>query len=253
MDRYNVQQGKADEEITIDLLELARIIWKNIWLVIIGIVVGTILSFAITKVFITPKYQATSTIYILSKSTSITSLADLQIGSQLAGDFEIIATTRELLEKVSANENLGMSYAELKKEIKVTNPSNTHMLRIAVTDPDPQRAAVISNAVADELREEIAEVMNTDRPSTVERAVVPTGRHSPSYKRNVAIGAAVLAILAIAFIIIRYLTDDTIKDEDDVAKYLGIDTLAAFPLLKGQNNKTTKTTKTTKTKKKKSK
>ena len=237
----NTNNQQQNEEITIDLLEVGRLIWRNIWMVVVAIVVGAVLAFVVTKAFITPKYQATSTIYILSKTTSITSLADLQIGSSLAGDFEIIATTRELLEKVSADENLGMSYAELKREIKVTNPANTHMLRIAVTDPDPERAAKISNAVADELREEISEVMNTDRPSTVERAVVPTARFSPSYKRNAAIGAAILAVLAIAFIIIRYLADDTIKDEDDVSKYLGIDTLAAFPMLKGTNNKTTKT------------
>lgn len=240
MNNTNYQQN---EEITIDLLEVGRLIWQNIWMVIVAIVVGAVLAFVVTKAFITPKYQATSTIYILSKTTSITSLADLQIGSSLAGDFEIIATTRELLEKVSADENLGMSYAELKREIKVTNPANTHMLRIVVTDPNPERAAKISNAVADELREEISEVMNTDRPSTVERAVVPTARFSPSYKRNVAIGAAVLAVLAIAFIIIRFLADDTIKDEEDVSKYLGIDTLAAFPLLKEVNNKTKKTKK----------
>ena len=239
----NTNNRQQNEEITIDLLEVGRLIWRNIWMVIIAIVVGAVLSFVVTKVFITPKYQATSTIYILSKTTSITSLADLQIGSQLAGDFEIIATTRELLEKVSADENLGMTYEQLKKEIKVTNPSNTHMLRIAVTDPDPERAAKISNAVADELREEISEVMNTDRPSTVERAVVPTNRYSPSYKRNVAIGASVLAVLAIFIIVIRYLADDTIKDEAAVSKYLGIDTLAAFPLLKGTNNKSKKTKK----------
>ena len=240
MDRSNSQQRRADEEITIDLLELARVVWKNIWLVIIAIVVGAVLSFVITKVFITPKYQATSTIYILSKSTSITSLADLQIGSQLAGDFEIIATTRELLEKVSADNNLNMTYDQLKKEIKVTNPNNTHMLRIAVTDPDPQKAAQISNALADELREEIAEIMNTDRPSTVEIAVVPTKKFSPSTTRNVAIGAIVLAVLAILIIVIRYLSDDTIKDDEDVKKYLELDTLAQFPLLKGQTTKTAK-------------
>lgn len=245
MDRSNSQQRRADEEITIDLLELARVVWKNIWVVIVAVVVGAVLSFLITKIFITPKYQATSTIYILSKSTSITSLADLQIGSQLAGDFEIIATTRELLEKVSQDNNLNMTYEQLKREVKVTNPTNSHMLRIAVTDPDPQLAALISNALADELREEIAEIMNTDRPSTVERAVVPTRKYSPSTTRNVAIGAIVLAILAILFIAIRYLSDDTIKDDEDVKKYLELDTLAQFPLIKGQAN-----TNTTKTKKK---
>ena len=231
MNNQNMRQGE-DDVITIDLLELGRLIWRNIWIVLIGIVVGAVLAFLVTKIFITPKYQATSTIYILSKTTSITSLADLQIGSQLAGDFEIIATTRELLDKVIKGEQLDKTYEELKKEIKVTNPNNTHMLRIAVTDADPEMAARISNALADELREEISEVMNTDRPSTVEKAVVPKRPSSPSVKRNVALGALVLAVLAVLIIVIKYLSDDTIKDEDDVRKYLDLDTLASFPMLK---------------------
>ena len=73
-----MRQGE-DDVITIDLLELGRLIWRNIWIVLIGIVAGAALAFLVTKIFITPKYQATSTIYILSKTTSITSLADLQI------------------------------------------------------------------------------------------------------------------------------------------------------------------------------
>ena len=239
MNNQNMQQ-REDDVVTIDLLELVRLIWHNIWIVLIGIVVGAVLAFLATKIFITPKYQATSTIYILSKSTSITSLADLQIGSSLAGDFEIIATTRELINKVIENEKLDKTYADLKKAIKVTNPSNTHMLRIAVTDKDPEMAARISNALADELREEIASVMNTDRPSTVERAVVPTSPTSPDVKKNVILGAAILAILAILVIVIQYLSDDTIKDEDDVKKYLELDTLASFPLLKDKETTRTK-------------
>lgn len=232
MNQSNSQQRLADDGVTIDLLELGRIVWKNIWIVLIGLVAGAVLALLVTKIFLTPKYQATSTIYILSKSTSITSLADLQVGSQLAGDFEIIATTREVIEQVIQDEQLDKTYEELKRAIKVTNPSNTHMLRIAVTDPDPELAARISNALADELREEISEVMNTDRPSTVERAVVPEKPSSPNLKRNVALGAIVLALLAIIIIVVRYLADDTIKDDDDVKKYLELDTLAQFPLMK---------------------
>ena len=217
----------------IDLLDLGRAVWKKIWLVIIGVVVGAVLAFAITKIFITPKYQATSTIYILSKTTSITSIADLQIGSQLAADFEIIATTRELIEKVIESEGLDKTYEELKRAIKVTNPPDSHMLRVSVTDTDPEMAARISNAIADELREEIAEIMNTDRPSSVEAAVVPKTKFSPNTRNNVILGAVIVGLLAIAIIIIQHLSDDTIKTDDDVKKYLGLDTLAQFPLVKG--------------------
>lgn len=217
----------------IDLGELLRAVWHRIWLVIILIAVGIILSFAITKIFITPKYQAKATIYILSKSTSITSLADLQIGSNLAADFEIIATTRELLESVIARENLDMTYEELKREVSVSNPQNSHMLVVSVLDPDPEMAARVSNAVADELRNEIADVMNTDRPSSVEQAVVPVRAKTPNVRNNVIIGGVAGLIVALAIIIIIFMSDDTIKNADDVRKYLDMDTLASFPLMKG--------------------
>ncbi|MBR3243117.1 MAG: polysaccharide export protein [Parasporobacterium sp.] len=236
----NTQMQQTDDVVTIDLVDLAKAVWRSIWLVIIGIIVGAVLAFVITKVFIVPKYQATSTIYILSQTTSITSLADLQIGSQLAADFEIIATTREVLEKVIETEHLDKTYEELKKEISVSNPQDSHMLRISVTDPDPELAARISNSLADELREEIAEIMNTDRPSSVEKAVVPKTAFSPSVQRNVILGAVILAILAIIIIIVRHLSDDTIKSDEDVRKYLALDTLAQFPLIKSRAAKTGK-------------
>lgn len=238
MEKSFMQQH--EEEITIDLVELAKEVWRHFWLVVVGVLVGAILAFGITKIFITPKFRATATIYILTSTTSITSLADLQIGSQLAADFEIIATTRELLEKVIDDQHLDMDYETLRKAITVSNPTDSHMLRVSVVDPDPEMAALISNAIADELREEIAEIMNTDRPSSVEKAVVPEKKDSPSTARNTVIGAVVGLILALAIIIIRYLSDDTIKSDDDVKKYLNLDTLAQFPLIKTTNSRKAK-------------
>lgn len=240
MENNNLSYQQEPQETTIDLLDLARAVWKHIWIVIIGIVVGAMLAFTITQVFITPMYQATSTIYILSKTTSITSIADLQIGSQLAADFEIIATTRELLEKVIDQESLDMTYEELKREVSVSNPTDSHMLRITVTDKDPELAARISNAISDELREEIANVMNTDRPSAVEKAVVPEHQYSPNVRNNTILGAVIVGLLAVIIIAIRHLADDTIKNADDVRKYLNLNTLASFPLVKGMEKKSNK-------------
>lgn len=235
MENQNVNTSAANDQNStteIDLGELLRAIWHRIWLVLILVAAGIILSFAITKLFITPKYEAKSTIYILSKSTSITSLADLQIGSNLAADFEIIATTRELLESVIAREGLDMTYEELRREISVSNPTNSHMLVVSVLDPDAEQASRISNAVADELRNEIADIMNTDRPSTVEQAIVPVAAKTPNVRNNIIIGGVAGLIIAIAIITIIFMSDDTIKNADDVRKYLELDTLAAFPLVK---------------------
>ena len=43
-------------------------------------------------------------VYVLSKETTLTSLADLQIGSQLTKDYSVMITSRPVLEQVIKNQ-----------------------------------------------------------------------------------------------------------------------------------------------------
>ena len=223
-----VNMTRADE-VEIDLLEVARVLWRKAWLLILAFVIGAGIVGAGTKFLVTPQYRASSTIYILSKSTSVTSLADIQIGNNLTGDFRYFATTRETLNEVIAELVLNTTYADLNKQVNVTNPSESHMLRVQVTDPDPQMAAQISNTLAEVLREQIADIMNTDKPSMVERAIPPARPSSPSLFRNAVLGGIILAALVAVIVLIRYFADDTITTEEDVRRYLNVTVLAAVP------------------------
>ena len=225
---HSVNMASADE-VEIDLLEVLRVLWRKAWLLILALIVGAGIAGVVTKMFITPLYQARATIYILSKSTSITSLTDIQIGNNLTGDFRYIATTRETLNEVIEEMGLNVTYLDLVKQVSVTNPNDSHMLQVQVTNPDPQLAAQISNTLAEVLREQIADIMNTDKPSMVERAIPPTSPSSPSLMRNAALGGLILAVLVAAIILIRYFMDDTITTEEDVRKYLNVTVLAAVP------------------------
>ena len=225
------------QETEIDLLEIAHLLWQKIWLILIGFVVGAAIAFTFTKFFVTPQYKAESIIYIFSKTTSITSLADLQVGSQLTGDFTIIATTREVVESVIDELNLNTTYESLVKTISVSNPTSSHMLKISVENPHPVQAANICNTLSDKLRDQIADIMNTDRPSVVQRAIPPKSPASPSVVRNTEIGALVGLVLVAGILIVQHLLDDTVKTDEDVKKYLGVDVLAAFPYVRGIDSK----------------
>ncbi len=227
----------AAEEDTIDLLELAQVLLRKAWALILALVIGAAAAGIFTKMFITPQYQASSMIYIYSKSTSITSLTDLQIGSQLAVDFQIVGTSREVMDSVIAKLGLNTNYKGLLRTVSVTSPTGSHILKIDVTNPDPVLAANISNAIADELRARIAAVMNTDEPSTLSRAYVPEYPVSPSMTKNMALGGLGLAFLMAAIFVIAYLMDDTIKTEEDVKKYLGVNVLAEIVAERSVKNK----------------
>lgn len=219
-----------DDEIEIDLMELFHVLLKNAWVLILCLVLGAAVAFGGTKLFITPQYEATSLIYILSKSTSISSYLDVQLGQQLTVDFETLATTRTVVENVINELELDTTYEQLIDDITVENPSGTQILKIKVKNPDPVLAKDISNAMSEATANRIAEVMMTDKPTIADVAVTPDHPVSPSTKRNTAVGGLLGMLAAAAYLVIRALMDDTIVDKDDVTKYLGLTTLAAIPL-----------------------
>lgn len=233
-EKMKTPSGEKQGEI--DLSDLIKAVWHRFWLVILALLIGGAAAFSVATYLITPQYQATATIYIFSKTTSITSLADLQIGSQLTQDFQIIAKTRDVIENVILELNLDTTYAQLAKNVSVVNPSSSHMLQVTVVDTDPERAAAISNKLSDKLRDQIAEIMNTDRPSVVQRATVPKNQSSPDVQNMTAMGAMLGALLAVALICVRHLMDDTIKSSDDVHRFLNLDVLAEFPYIRAQGS-----------------
>ncbi len=227
-----MESGRAmniENEDTIDLLELAGVLWQKIWILIVCFMAGCTIVATVTEFLITPQYESTATIYIFNKTTSITSLADIQMGNQLTVDFQIIAKTRDVIERVIEEQNLDTTYEELVETITVENPSDSHMLTITVRNPDAVLATSISNALAEILREQVADVMSTDKPSMVERAVIPIEPVSPSLIKNTLVGGLVALILAGGVITVLFLMDDTVKNGEDVKKYMELVTLAEIP------------------------
>ena len=54
------------------------------------------------------------------------------------------------------------------------------------------------------------------------------------------IGAVLGFILSAGVVIIQYIMNDTIRKEEDIEKYLGINTLAKLPLIKSEQKRTKK-------------
>lgn len=234
------QKGKTStqkQNDVIDLVELAQVLWSKIHIIIVCFLVGALVAGGYTKIIVTPQYTATSMIYILGETTSITSVANLQLSSELTADFSMLAKRRKVIEKVNKDLNLGKTYEELCDVITIENPTDTHILTILATDPDAETAKDIANAMAEAVADNLSTVMATEKPSIAEEAVTPKEPSSPNTKKNIMMGALFGAVLAMGIIIVQFLLDDTIKNEDDVKKYLNINTFASFPDDKSKGKK----------------
>lgn len=222
--------SRYDDEMEIDLLEIFYLLLSKIKIIIATTILGAVLALGGTWLFVTPMYSASSMIYVLTQTTSITSLADLKLGSQLALDFQILATSRPVVETVIDKLKLDTTYEQLVKTISVKNLDKSRILKITVENTNPVMSADISNALADALSKRVAEIMVTDKPTKVENAVVPSHPISPSKTKNTMLGAFIGAILVCGILVVRHLMDDTIKNAQDVEKYLKLNTLAQIPI-----------------------
>ena len=230
--------SNSAQVIEIDLFELFIELRKHILWIILATFLGGAFGFAVSKLAITPTYTSTSMIYVMSKETTLTSLADLQIGTQLTQDYAELIKSRYVLEEVIQRLNLvDMDYEDLSDVLKVDTPSDTRIVAITARDEDPLMAMQIANCIREVASEHITNVMDIDAINVAETANVPTQKAGPSVARWTVI-AGLLGVVAIAvFVILGYLLDDTIKSNDDVERYLGLSTLALVPLTLEETDK----------------
>ncbi|RHR05245.1 polysaccharide export protein [Clostridium sp. AF20-17LB] len=218
-----------DDEIEIDLLELFYALRHRWWAILLALVIGAGAAGVYTKKLIAPHYQSTSMVYVLSKETTLASLADLQIGSQLTKDYSVIIKSRPVLQEVIDKQNLDLTTDGLGEMITIDNPKDTRILSITVEDIEPMRAKAIVDEVTKSASNYIGDIMEMVPPKVIEDGVVAVKPSSPSVKKNAAVGGLGLAVLVCGLICLKTVLDDTIKSEEDIEKYLGLSVLAVIP------------------------
>lgn len=223
----------TNEEVEIDLIDLFYLLRSRLWLILLsGIVIASIVGM-VSSFLLTPIYTSTAKLYILSKSTSLTSLADIQLGTQLTQDYMVLVKSRPVVTQVIDNLDLDMTYEGLSGIISVSNPTNTRILVIQAQYPDSLVAKKIVDEFADVSKSQIAQIMDAEEPTIVENGYASPFPSSPNITKNIIIGALIGIIATSAIIIVLHLMDDTIKDSEDIEKYLGISTLGLIPIETG--------------------
>ena len=172
---------KTNDDV-IDLMELFYALKKRILIILAVMVVGAVAAGAYTKLLITPTYSATSTILVLTKETTLSSIADLQMGSQLTQDYSILLTSRTVMQDVIENLNLDMTYKQLEGSITITWPDNTRIMEITVTNSDPEMAKEIVDEVAEVGAQFIGDQMEVVPPKIIEKGECPQVLTDPTRK-----------------------------------------------------------------------
>jgi capsular polysaccharide biosynthesis protein len=222
-----------NEDIEIDLIDLFYLIRARLWIILLTGILTASIAGLLSSFMLTPLYTSKSQLYILTKTTSLTSLADIQMGTTLTQDYMVMVKSRTVVNQVIKNLDLDMEYDQLVNVITVSNPSNTRILQISAEYPDSYMAKKIADEFATVSKTRIAQIMDTDEPTIIDLGYASPSPSSPRTTRNIAIGAIIGIFLSAGVIIVLHLLDDTIKSSEDIEKYLGISTLGLIPIEAG--------------------
>ena len=228
------------EEDTIDLLELAKALWKNILIIALVAVLFGSAAFGCTAFLMEPEYQATASLYVNNSSFSFGSTSfsisnsDLTASNSLVAVYIYILQSRTTMEDVIKEADLTYTPEELSEMVVAKGVSSTGAFEVTVTSTNPAEAELIANTIAQILPDRISEIVDGSSVRVVDYAVIPSHRSGPGMVKNTAMGILAGGFLAAAVVVIRFLLDDKsklmIKSADELRElYPDIQVLAMIP------------------------
>jgi len=221
---------QANIQTEFDFFDFLKYLLRKIKIVLGAVGVAFLVALVYVFFIATPIYEATAQLYVVNSQDSVVNLSDLQIGSYLTSDYQLVFKTWEVNQQVIKNLQLPYSVSELQNMLTVTNPSNTRALFITIASSDPKEAAAIANEFAAVARQYISDTMLTELPTTLSVALEPINPTSPKRMLILAVSILLALLVSVWGVFIAYYRDDKIKTGNDLMKYTGVTPLAVIPI-----------------------
>ncbi|HGA1237864.1 TPA: Wzz/FepE/Etk N-terminal domain-containing protein [Streptococcus suis] len=213
----------------IDVLFLLKTIWRKKFLILLTAVLTAGLAFVYSSFLVTPQYDSTTRIYVVSQNVEAgagLTNQELQAGTYLAKDYREIILSQDVLTQVATELNLKES---LKEKISVSIPVDTRIVSISVRDADPNEAARIANSLRTFAVQKVVEVTKVSDVTTLEEAVPAEEPTTPNTKRNILLGLLAGGILATGLVLVMEVLDDRVKRPQDIEEVMGLTLLGIVP------------------------
>ncbi len=187
----------------------------------------------------TPMYTGTAQVFISTPGVNTTA-TDLAQGNtftrQQVNTYARLTTTPPVLQPVLDQLDLDMSLGDLTGNVSAAAPVNTALVSVTVRDPDRNRAADITNAVATSLARLIPQLEQAPdgspapvRATVVEPAQPPPSPASPNIPLILALGLVLGLAVGVGAALLRDRTDTVVRDQRDISRLSAVPVLGSIP------------------------
>ena len=235
-DFMNVNSWKEEdknEDVEIDLVEIWQVIKKQFGLLVVIVILCAILAGVISKFFIAPKYTSSSTIF-LTPSISESGVVDFtsqNSNEKLVNNVMALLVQDNILSEVAKQTGME-SVEDLRNQIKVSNDTNTTLVKVEATTLDPKLSKNIVNSMVNIFIDTMQENLNLKNIEIVDKAKLSYEPSGPNIKKNILIGAAAGFVIDALIVVLKVLTNTRLKSKEEAEKYLNLPVFCELPVIK---------------------
>ena len=211
----------------IDLLEYFKYLLKHIILIIL---IPIVLIFGVTlydTIIKTPMYSTYSTLVLVaSSSTDNQNTAlnsnDVTLNQKLVATYSEFIKSNLVIDQVIDELNLDMTTKELSKNIKVESVKDTVIIKITITNKDPETTQKITNAITKVFSKEVVNKFEINNVSIIDQAALPTDVCNNTLVRDIILvfAAGLVGTAGILFVVFYF--DDTVKYTEQLEEEAGM-------------------------------
>ena len=226
----------------IDLLPILKALLSKLWLMILIGVIFAGMAFGATKLLVKPTYRCSFTAYVNNQhaqgSTDKLTSSDLNASQQLGATYVRILKSNTILTAALDSLDLDLTYGQFSRMVSAEVQGDTEVIAVYVVNGDPQTAYILANALANTAPTYMTQIVEGSSMKIIDYPMFSDKRYKPSYTKYALLGFLAGLLLVAVIVIIRYLTDDKIKNEHDIEQRFAIPILGIIPdVLQSAENK----------------
>ncbi len=217
------------------LMDALKICVRRWWVLLIGVIIGGLVSGLYTEFFITPMYTSVATLYsentneVIERDETNVSLNTIVTRQTLVKTYAEVLSSNIFLKKVAKETDLGYTYRQIHGMLSMTSKNGTEILVIRITSKNPEHSYKIAKCVMDLASEQVGDVVGGGSMNPIDEPEVPTSPSSPNKSKNTQLGALIGLILSIVVVLLLEVLDNKIKNTDQVVDGFDYPVLGEIP------------------------
>ena len=207
---------------------------QNLKIIVIAMALVGLAAGGATMLFAEDMYVSKCSMYVMNITkdsagiTSGISSAGLDASQRMVDEYIEIVRSESVLadvQNVLRGQNYNMSIAQIRSALSMSSKNETALMEITATTTNPNLSKALCDAVQACAPAKVNEVMlGIGTITTVDTASLGS-RSARGTTRNAVLGGVFGVLLSCGLVLVRYLMDNTIKDEKDLKTRFNVNVL----------------------------